>query len=362
MLGEGGAFGTVIYGNSIMDWLVAAGIAVLVGGGVRLLLVVLTHRLEILTRRTRSNLDDLLVGLLGKTKGLFVVLLAVWAGSLYLDLSPVVQGRIRTLLVVGFLFQGALWSVGVSAHFLDRHRERQLEEDPSMATALGALSFLVRVGVWALFLLLILANLGIDITALVAGLGVGGIAVALAVQNVLGDLFASLSIVLDKPFVLGDFVVVGEFMGTVEHVGLKTTRVRAISGEQLIFSNSDLLSSRIRNFKRMEERRALFTVGVTYDTPPEKLERIPQIIREVVEAQENVRFDRSHFKSFGDFSLNFETVYYMLEPDYAAYMDAQQAINLALYRRFAEEEIEFAFPTQTVHVVSPPGGPEHGAK
>jgi small-conductance mechanosensitive channel len=195
-----------------------------------------------------------------------------------------------------------------------------------------------------------LDNVGIKVTALVAGLGVGGIAIALAVQNILGDLFASLSIVLDKPFVVGDFVILGEFMGNVEHVGLKTTRVRSLSGEQIVFSNNDLLSSRLRNFGRLRERRALFTLGVTYQTPREKLQKIPGMIKQAIESIEKTRFDRSHFKSYGAFSLDFETVYYVLGADYALYMDIQQKINLQIHEMFENEGIEFAYPTQTVFV------------
>lgn len=203
---------------------------------------------------------------------------------------------------------------------------------------------------WSVIVLLTLDNLGFDVTALVAGLGIGGVAVALAVQKILGDLFASLSIVLDKPFVIGDFIIVGEHLGTVEHIGLKTTRIRSLSGEQLIFSNSDLLGSRIRNFKRMYERRVVFTIGVVYQTPLEKLALIPSIIREIIESQKPVRFDRSHFKEYGAFSLNFETVYWVQNPDFNTYMDIHQAINLEIYRRFTREGIEFAYPTQTLFI------------
>jgi small-conductance mechanosensitive channel len=197
---------------------------------------------------------------------------------------------------------------------------------------------------------LALDNLGVNVTALVAGLGVGGVAVALAVQNILGDLFASLSIVLDKPFVLGDFIIVGELLGAVENIGIKTTRVRSLSGEQLIFSNNDLLNSRIRNFGRMAERRVVFQLGVVYGTPKAKLEQIPAIIRSAIEAQQQTRFDRSHFAGYGDFSLDFENVYYVLDRDYNVYMDIQQAINLEIYGRFAEDGIEFAYPTQTLYL------------
>ena len=213
---------------------------------------------------------------------------------------------------------------------------------------MNALSFLARLLLWVTVLLLVIDNLGIDVTALVAGMVIGGIAIALAVQNILSDLFASLSIVLDKPFVNGDFVVVGDMAGSVEHVGIKTTRIRSISGEQLVFSNSDLLQSRIRNFGRMQQRRVVFSLGVTYQTPAEKLERIPALLRAAIETQEKVRFDRSHFASYGDSALNFETVYYVESSDYAEHMDILQAINLRIYRSFEDAGIEFAYPTQTL--------------
>jgi small-conductance mechanosensitive channel len=200
-----------------------------------------------------------------------------------------------------------------------------------------------------------LDNLGYNVSALLAGLGIGGIAVALALQNVLGDLFASLSITLDKPFVTGDFIIVGDLLGTVSHVGLKTTRVTSLSGEQLVFSNSDLLSSRIRNFKRMSERRVVFSFGVLYQTPVSQLEEIPAIVREIVESTDTTRFDRAHFKEFGDSAYLYEVVYYVREPDYNLYMDRQQQINLELCRRFEERGIEFAYPTRTLHLASDTG-------
>jgi len=202
--------------------------------------------------------------------------------------------------------------------------------------------------VWFVVILIALDNLGVNIKTLIAGLGIGGIAVALALQNILGDLFASLSIILDKPFVIGDFIIINEYLGTVEHIGLKTTRIRSLSGEQLIFSNSDLLKSRIRNFKRMYERRVVFTIGVLYQTPYEKLCRIPKMIREIVEGNDQVRFDRAHFKEYGDFSLKFEIVYWIQNPDYNLYMDIQQTINLEIYKKFEASRIKFAYPTQTL--------------
>jgi len=192
----------------------------------------------------------------------------------------------------------------------------------------------------------------VNITGLLAGLGIGGIAVALAVQNILGDLLASLSIVLDKPFVIGDMIVVDKLMGTIEHIGLKTTRVRSIDGEELIFSNNDLLKSRIHNYKRMQERRIVFGFGVVYQTPEEKLTIINDIVKQVIETRERVRFERVHFKEYGESALKYEAVYHVKGPDYRIYMDVQEAINLDIFRRFRKEGIEFAYPTRTVHLQS----------
>jgi len=230
---------------------------------------------------------------------------------------------------------------------------RRLDDDADSATSIAALGFVVKLAIWAVVILIALDNLGVDITALIAGLGIGGIAIALAVQSVLSDLFASLSIIVDKPFVIGDFIVVGDQMGNVERIGLKTTRVRSLSGEQIVFSNSDLLSSRVRNYKRMYERRIVFGFGVLYETPTDVVAAIPSMVREIVERQMNVRFDRCHFRSFGNSALDFETVYYVDVPDYNVYMDTQQAINLGIMRAFEVEGIEFAYPTQTLYVRRP---------
>jgi small-conductance mechanosensitive channel len=334
-----------------MRWTIAAGVAIGLVFTLRIVLAVAARQVRKLASRTATDLDDLVAGLLDKTKLLFIVIVAVWGGSYALTISDRGAQTVRALLVLGLLVQAGVWATAVATYFLGRYRKKVVEDDPGVATAMGAVMFLVRVAVWAAVALIALDTLGIEITALIAGLGVGGIAVALAVQNVLGDLFASVSIILDKPFVVGDFIILGgEHVGTVEYVGLKTTRVRALSGEQLIIANSDLLSSRIRNFKRMAERRVLFEVGVVYGTPAGKLREIPEVIRDAVEAQSNTRFDRSHFKSFGDSALVFETVYFMRVPDYNAYMDTQQAINLELYERFEAIGVEFAFPTQTLFV------------
>jgi small-conductance mechanosensitive channel len=276
--------------------------------------------------------------------------MALVLGSQFLVSTPRVSTVLGHAVVIGLLIQLGLWGTSAMVAFLAQRRERQLAEDPGTVATMDILGFVLRVAIWSVILLLTLDNLGVNITALVAGLGVGGIAVALAAQNILGDLFASLSIVLDKPFAVGDFIILGEYMGSVEKVGLKTTRLRSLSGEQLIFSNADLLASRIRNYGRMFERRVVFSLGVTYQTTPEQLRRIPKIIREAIEANEQVRFDRAHFQKYGDFALIFEVVYYVLSREYNVHMDIQQEVNLTIYERFAAEGIEFAYPTQTVYV------------
>ncbi len=342
--------GLTFMGITALDWAIAAVVFLLAIGVARLVITVVIARLEALAGRTETDLDDLIVRLVRGTRTLFLLLIAVWLASQSLDVSQGVADGIRTALIIGLLVQAALWGSAGIGYLIERYRKSQLEADPAGATAMGAMAVIGKAMVWAVVVLLILDNLSIDVAALVAGLGIGGVAVALALQSVLSDLFASLSIVLDKPFVVGDFVIVGEFFGTVEYVGLKSTRLRSLSGEQVIFSNSDLLGSRIRNYKRMAERRVVFQLGVTYDTPSAKLERIPQMIRDVVDSHDKTRFDRSHFKAYGPSSLDFETVYHMLVPDYNSMMDVQQAINLEIYRRFEQEGIEFAYPTQTLYV------------
>jgi small-conductance mechanosensitive channel len=337
--------------NDLVDWLIAVTVAV----GSMLLLALLRRvigwRFKKIAERSKSQLDDDLVHVLGHTRGLFLFLLSLYLGLHFVDLPSNLEAIVDSVVTIALFMQVGFWAGALLKLALDRYGEKQLTENPASVTTLSAIGFLGRLLLWSVVLLLTLDNLGIDVTALLTGLGIGGIAVALAVQNILGDLLAALAIVLDKPFAVGDFVIVDDYLGSVEKVGLKTTRLRSLSGEQLVFSNADLLGSRLRNYGRMYQRRVVFPLGVTYQTPREKLELIPTILREAVEAQgEQVRFDRSHFKAYGDFSLNFETVYYVLAADYNLYMDIQQAINLIIHRRFEEEGIEFAYPTQTLFV------------
>ncbi len=341
-----------LWGNSLGRWLIALGLVLLVGT----VLPAVRARLE---RRLRgSATSHALLGygaeILAGTRRSVLLLLALFIGARAVELPAKVDAALTTLTAVVLLLQVTLWAQRVFNAWLKNYEQRARHGDGGDATIVGLISFVGRTAIWAIALLMILDNLGFNITTLVASLGIGGIAIALAVQNVLADLFASLSIGLDKPFVVGDFVIVDDLMGTVEHVGLKTTRLRSLSGEQLVFSNADLLKSRIRNYKRMYERRIVFTFGVLYDTPRDTLAKLGAEVRAIIEAQPKTRFDRAHFFRFGEFSLDFEVVYYVLDPDYNLYMDIQQAINLAIMARFDALEVGFAFPTSTLRVESLP--------
>ncbi len=345
----------VILGNTLLQWSIA--VAVLLIGFLLLRLAqhVAGSRLAALATRTETRLDDIVAAVINSTRTAFLFVAAIFLGSQFLELPEHIQLIVQKLFVVTLMIQAGIWLGVVAISTLEQYRQRTLKKDPAAATTIIAIGYLSRIVIWSVVVLVALDNLGIDVTALVAGLGIGGVAVALSLQNILGDLFASLSIILDKPFVIGDFLVIDDYMGSVEYIGLKTTRVRSLSGEQLILSNSDLLKSRIRNYGRMFERRVVSSIGVTYDTPREKLKRIPVIIREAVGAQDKTRFDRSHFMKYGDYALLFETVYYVLSPDYNIYMDIQQAIYLAIHEAFEREQIEFAYPTQKLFVAQSPG-------
>ena len=340
--------------NSLMTWAAALVTAFLVLMVLLILKARIASAMAAFLRGIKEETGQLAEGVIQRTRFSFLFALAVYAGSLALRLPASYSSILDLLVILVFLIQAGLWGVWIITFCADWAIELKKDKDSADATVLGLVKFVSKTALWSVVVLVALGTLGVDITALVAGLGVVGIAVALAVQNILGDLFASLTIVLDKPFIVGDFIIVGDSMGTVERVGLKTTRIRSLSGEQLIMPNSDLLQSRIRNYKRMQERRVPFSIRVVYETTGNKLKRIPGILKEVIESQEMTRFDRAHFKDYGNFSLNFEIVYWVLSPEKSRSMDIQQAINLSILERFQKEGIEFAYPTQTIRLNSKP--------
>jgi small-conductance mechanosensitive channel len=342
-------------GNLLLDWLIAFGIAAIISIVLFFLKRLVASRLARFAERTATDIDDLVASLLDRINPIFLLITGLYSGSWWLSLSSDSRVLTDNVFFVAVMFQLGLSGGRFLGYLLKKTTRLREYDDPAAQTSLSVLGFLSRLLLWSILFLIVLDNLGVNITALIASMGIGGIAVALAAQSILGELFASLSIAIDKPFVIGDFIVIDGFAGSIEKIGMRTTQIRSLGGELIVFSNTDLLKSRMRNFKRMQERRILFTLDVVYGTPASKVERIPAIVREIIEAEETMaRFDRAHFKGYGPSSLVFEFVYYVLSREYNDYMDVQQRINLSIYRRFESEGIGFAFPTQTLHIGSVP--------
>lgn len=295
-----------------------------------------------------SKFYGFVIEILSSTSKFLLFLISLMVAVKFVPLAPRWEAALAHGWFILLAFQIALWlNTGIRL-WMESLLHDDKPRNPVTTTILG---IILRIIVWTMMLLSILANLGVDITALVASLGVGGIAIALAVQTLLSDVFASLSIGLDKPFEVGDFVVFGDIAGNIEHIGLKTTRIRSLSGEQVVCSNADLLHETLHNYKRMEERRIAFRFGVTYATPPATMRKIGGVVAEIIKGIESTRFDRAHFLAFDDYQLTFEVVYYVLKADYSLYMDVQQEINLQLMERLAAMEVDFAFPTQSIEFI-----------
>jgi small-conductance mechanosensitive channel len=345
------------FGNSPRAWLTSLVIATVIYLALILVKRVVVDRLGKLAEKTDTDFDDALVDVIRNTRAFFFVAIAIYSAMRGLYIHPRAIGPIEKFLELSFLFQIGLWASGLVSFLVKRSLEkRDHASDRIGVAALNAIGISVKVIAWVLVVLVAIQTVfNKPVTGLIAGLGVGGIALALAVQNILGDLLAAVAIVFDRPFDVGDFIVVGDVKGSVEQIGLKTTRLRGLGGEQVILGNGELLKSRLHNYKRMYERRAVFSIDVTYDTPADVVERIPAMVRAAIEAESPVRFDRAHFASFGESALRIEAVYYVLAPEYNLYMDIQQRINLTLLRRFNEARIQFAFPTRTVELRAPDG-------
>jgi small-conductance mechanosensitive channel len=341
-----------VYGNSLEQIILAASLS----GGV----LVLVWAVRVYARKkfaraheTVSELDDFLLAVARLTKLFLLFFPAIYLGLRVLEVAEELRAAIRTATKLSLIAQGALWFTGVIDFFIHRYRRSRIETDPSAVMTMHVFRVAAVAAVWMFAVVSALANLGVEVGPLIAGLGIGGIAVALALQNILGDLFASLSIVVDKPFVLGDSISIDNHGGTVEHIGLKTTRLRASGGEELIVSNGDLLKSRIRNFRRMSERRSVTKLAIEHQTTADTLARIPLLLKAAVEKQEGTRFDRAHFIAFGDQSFDFELTYLVNSPDYSIFLEIQQAVNLDILRTFEREGIAFA---QRVRTAAPPSG------
>jgi small-conductance mechanosensitive channel len=337
----------VYWGNMILDYLVAGGCILLAWIILKLISKWIISFLKNIARRTSGNFDDILVKAADKFLIPYIYLFINYNIIRQLQLSE----KVEQILGVS--------AIGVTIYFVARLINfiiqsgvllymEQKNEPPERMKQLTGVLIVVKILVWSMALLMLIDNLGYDVTTIVAGLGIGGIAIALAAQSILSDLFSYFVIFFDKPFEIGDFIIVGSSAGTVEKIGIKTSHVRSIDGEQLVMPNAELVKDVIRNFKRLERRRIVFNIGVVYYTKAEKLKEIPGMIKEIIEDMPNATFDRAHLKSFGDFSINYEVVYYVESADYLLYMDTNHAISIRLFEKFEMEKIEFAFPTQTL--------------
>ena len=351
-----------LWGNTGYDYLVAVIIFIGLIIVLKIIQSIIVGRLKKLAKRTRTDLDDVLISVFTSIKPPFYLLLAFYFGFRSLSVPEMAEKVIYVLFLIVIVYEITRALERLLIYAFEKYLNRKAKEDGGSSSELGTsgkeqiksmmntAKVILRILLWVLGLLLILSNLGINITSLVASLGIGGIAVALALQNILSDMFSSFSIYIDKPFVVGDYIVIGTDRGTVEKIGLKTTRLRTLQGEELIVSNKELTTARVQNFKRMKRRRVNFEIGVVYSTTQAKLEKIPKVVEKIIEGVPEVDFDRCHFKSYGDFSLNFEIVYYVNSSDYTQYMDLNQKINMEIYKNFAKEKLEFAYPTQVVYV------------
>jgi small-conductance mechanosensitive channel len=338
-----------LWGNTVERYLMAVGIFV---GGIILIKIfktIILHRLKKWAEKTETTLDDFLIKGIEKSIVPLLYYGAFYAGITSLTLNAqarkiieIVSLVLLTFFIVRFISSTLMFTL---TYFIKKQ-----ERGEEKARQLRGMTVLINIFVWVIGIVFLMDNLGFNISAVVAGLGIGGIAIALAAQAILGDLFSYFVIFFDRPFEVGDFINVGDKVGTVEYTGIKTTRVRALSGEQLVFANTDLTNSRIHNFKKMEKRRVVFKLGVVYQTLADTLAEIPSLVKEIIEKQPDTTFDRGHFATYGDFSLNFEFVYFVLSSDYVKFMDTQQRINLEIYKEFENRGIEFAYPTQTLFV------------
>ncbi|MFH1597769.1 MAG: mechanosensitive ion channel family protein [Patescibacteria group bacterium] len=336
--------------NSGYDYFIAVLIFIGLLIVLKLFQMIILARLKTLAKRTQTDFDDVLIQIFTKIKPPFYFLIALYFGVRPLVLPDLLNTIIKVFFLLVIVFEVIRALERLTQYLVQRYLNRaaKAKDTEVSATTVKTLSIVIRVILWLVGLTLILANLGVNVTSLVASLGIGGIAIALALQNILSDIFSSFSIIVDRPFEIGDFIIVGKDKGTVEKIGLKTTRIRSIGGEELIISNKELTTARVQNFGRLERRRVDFSLGVVYGTDQEALEKIPMIIEEIISQHELVEFDRCHFTDYGDYSLMFEVVYYVNTSDFKANMDLKQKINLAIYQSFNKEGISFAYPTQSI--------------
>ncbi|HEC20996.1 MAG TPA: mechanosensitive ion channel family protein [Candidatus Peregrinibacteria bacterium] len=338
-------FQIVFWGNTVEQYLYALLLFLLTFSVLKFFAGFALSKLEIIAQKTKTDIDDMLVSAVMKIRWPLYFSLALYVSTNILALHGLVQKVVWYLLIILLTFEGIRFLQSI----VEYGAEKAVSNKKDKATV-EIISSIIRILLWAIAVILILANLGYNVSSLIAGLGIGGIAIALAIQNILKDIFTAFSIYLDKPFQIGDFIAVGDISGTVKKIGLKSTRIESLSGEEIIISNNTLTSSKIHNYKKMKKRRIAFTLGLAYETKTTSLKQIPKIAKEIFAKIKLTELSRIHFKEFGDFSLNFEVVYFVDSNEYDKYMDIQQKVNLAFKSAFEKKGIEFAYPTQTVFV------------
>jgi len=338
-------------GNTVQQYLTALGVFIASVIVLWIIKVVVIKKLKKFSKQTKNDIDDLIIAIASNFGWPIYLMLAIYLGLLFVAIPMTVNSAILIILLIIIIYYAAKAAQDVITYGTNKvvkyKRKEDKDTDPSIIILL---SKLLKITVWMLAILLVISNLGYDISTLLAGLGIGGLAIAFALQSIFADLFASLSIYFDKPFKKGDYIVIGADSGVVKQIGIKTTRLQTLQGEELVVSNTELTSARVHNYKKMDERRVVFALGLTYDTNNAKMKKVPSLIKKVIDKAKLAEFGRAHFKSFGDFSLNYEVVYFMKSSAYDDYMDTQQEINLEIKKIFEKEKIDMAFPTQTVFV------------
>lgn len=307
-------------------------------------------RLRSIAAATETDLDDLAISLIGKVQWFEYQLVAFYVGTRYLVLSPGFDRGLKAVILIVFTYRAITLAQDLLSYWINKVAAQRELQGQAKDSVVRSTQVILRTIIWVAAILFALDNLGVNISAVLTGLGIGGVAVALAAQAILGDLFNFFVILLDKPFAIGDFVVSDTVSGTIEHIGLKSTRIRSLSGEMVVVSNSNLLGSRIRNYKDLTKRRVVFKTGVVYGTSPETLRRVPEAVKKAVLAVPKAEFDRCNLAACGEYALEFETVYYLNEPDYNAYMAAHEKTLLGVLEGLAAAGAEPAYPTQTVLV------------
>jgi len=339
-----------LWSNTGWDYLKAIIIFVATIVVLKIFQSIVLAKLKKLAEKTKTEFDDVLIEIFRKIKPPFYFLIALYFGIKVLIFPGIIHKVISVLFLLVIVYEIIRAFEKVIDFFTQKYLEKMDGKEKISQSMMKSLKIILRIILWAIGLILVLGNLGVDVTSLIAGLGIGGIAIALAFQNILEDLFSSFSIYIDKPFKIGDFIQIGSDSGTVEKIGMKTSRLRTLTGEELVISNKELTNARVQNFRKMEKRRDSFELGVVYDTAPAKLEAIPKFIEDIITSFKNLEFNRCVFKSFGDSSLNFEIIYFVKSKEMDEFVKVKEKVNLAIYKKFVEEKIEFAYPTRTVFV------------